>query len=344
MAKTNYTYDDFLQKAAKTGLLESFSTADLKLAMADPDAGMTLLTYKEDYQAASTDEARALANAGAERVRRSFGGYTGGADGSGYTPADDYVNSDAGPDTFAREAEALWEDYRKAYLREGQRAYEDSLGAAAANTGGIASTAAVTAAQQARNYYGAQAADRKAELYQAAYENWLSGRSQTAAELELQQKAAQQTFENAVTKWESYGYVTEDIAEILSLPAGTAYSQQAYDAWYQAYQEAANGIYTGKTLQDTVNAPARTGEGSANPAAGDSPANHATVSRGSTGADVTALQTYLIHLGYPCGDKGADGIFGSDTGAAVRAFQRDYGLTVDGIVGKKTWYAIFAAM
>jgi murein L,D-transpeptidase YcbB/YkuD len=35
-----------------------------------------------------------------------------------------------------------------------------------------------------------------------------------------------------------------------------------------------------------------------------------------------------------------DGIFGSRTEASVRALQRIFGLTVDGIVGKATWYQI----
>lgn len=368
MAKTIYTYDDFLKQATSAGLLQSFSTADLKLAQSNPDAGMTLLTYKQDYRSASTDEARALANAGAEKVRSVYGGYTGGGDGSGFrlnqadVTNESYVNQydderqalvnslQQGFD--AEGAEALWNDYRKSYLREGQRAYEDALGAAAANTGGIASTAAVTAAQQARNYYAAQATDRKAELYQQIYENYLAGRSQAVDELlaydQMTQTAAaqrQQVYENALEKWKSYGYVTADIAGTLSLPVGTAYTEQAYNTWYQAYQEAANGVYTGKIGQDTVNAPAGTGTQTAkNPAAGDSPQNHATVSRGSTGADVTALQAYLIYLGYHCGDKGADGVFGTDTRAAVRAFQADYGLAVDGVAGEKTWAALFAAL
>ena len=63
--------------------------------------------------------------------------------------------------------------YAKQYRREGERATADTLAKAAANTGGIASTAAVTAAQQAGNYYGAQLADKLPQLYDAAYNRWL---------------------------------------------------------------------------------------------------------------------------------------------------------------------------
>ena len=38
----------------------------------------------------------------------------------------------------------------------------------------------------------------------------------------------------------------------------------------------------------------------------------------------------------------ADGQFGGDTEKAVRAFQASHGLVVDGIVGDKTWTALFA--
>lgn len=379
MAKTTYTYKDFISRATAAGLLESFSDADLRLAQSNPDAGMSLLSYKRDYQNASTDEARALANAGAERVRSVYGGYTGGRDGGGYylnesdVESKNYVNQyedgqqrliDAlsGSFSYDGEADGAWQSYRQAYLRQGQRAYEDSLGAAAANTGGIASTAAVTAAQQARSYYDAQAADKKAALYQQAYENYLAGRQQAVSELtaydQLNQTAAanyqweaenrasagQRAFDNALEKWKAYGYVTADISQTLSLPVGTAYTEQAYNAWYQAFQEASNGVYTGKTLADTVNPQPEDGPAAENPAAGDSPANHRQVSQGSGGQDVRTMQTYLIALGYHCGYQGADGVFGPDTRSAVRAFQSDHGLRVDGVCGPKTWYALIAAL
>ena len=61
-----------------------------------------------------------------------------------------------------------------------------------------------------------------------------------------------------------------------------------------------------------------------------------TLSKGMTGADVQELQSMLIGLGYDLGKWGADGDFGSDTQNAVKKFQKEYRLTVDGIAGPDT--------
>ena len=65
-----------------------------------------------------------------------------------------------------------------------------------------------------------------------------------------------------------------------------------------------------------------------------------TLKRGSKGEYVTLLQTKLIQKGYDLGKWGADGDFGSQTEKAVKQFQRDHGLTADGIVGVRTWTAL----
>ena len=52
--------------------------------------------------------------------------------------------------------------------------------------------------------------------------------------------------------------------------------------------------------------------------------------------NVANIQTRLMRLGYYVGPYGADGNYNSVTKAAVRQFQRDYGLKVDGIVGPNT--------
>ena len=59
---------------------------------------------------------------------------------------------------------------------------------------------------------------------------------------------------------------------------------------------------------------------------------------GSRGSEVTQIQTKLKRWGYYSGS--VDGIYGSQTLAAVKYFQRKNGLTVDGIAGTKTLQAM----
>ena len=65
-----------------------------------------------------------------------------------------------------------------------------------------------------------------------------------------------------------------------------------------------------------------------------------TLKRGNKGEYVTLLQTKLVQKGYSVGSCGIDGDFGSATLKAVKEFQKDHGLTDDGIVGAKTWAAL----
>lgn len=67
-------------------------------------------------------------------------------------------------------------------------------------------------------------------------------------------------------------------------------------------------------------------------------AEAASMKKGSKGTEVKYLQQNLIGLGYLQGD--ADGSFGSKTEAAVRAFQTEYGLSVDGSAGNATQTAL----
>jgi N-acetylmuramoyl-L-alanine amidase len=53
-----------------------------------------------------------------------------------------------------------------------------------------------------------------------------------------------------------------------------------------------------------------------------------------TGDDVFALQERLLELGYDSGR--ADGVFGRQTEQALRGFQRDYGMSPDGMCGPRT--------
>ena len=62
--------------------------------------------------------------------------------------------------------------------------------------------------------------------------------------------------------------------------------------------------------------------------------------KGNKGEDVEHLQALLERNGYPVD---IDGIFGSKTQNAVRAYQKRQGLKIDGIVGPNTWTALEAS-
>ena len=59
--------------------------------------------------------------------------------------------------------------------------------------------------------------------------------------------------------------------------------------------------------------------------------------KGDKGSNVKALQILLIGNGFSCGMSGADGDFGNNTDAAVKAYQKAKGLDVDGYAGQKTF-------
>jgi hypothetical protein len=95
---------------------------------------------------------------------------------------------------------------------------------------------------------------------------------------------------------------------------GPAFRRNAYDAKLAAaYRRHASG---GKTK------PAGTPQQDAG--------REAALRRGSKGDAVLALQQTLSALGYPVK---ADGVFGERTQGAVKAFQRQHALAVDGIAG-----------
>lgn len=60
--------------------------------------------------------------------------------------------------------------------------------------------------------------------------------------------------------------------------------------------------------------------------------------KGSEGEYVRNWQIFLNLNGYSCGF--ADGIFGPKTDVAVRKWQKDHGLTPDGVIGPKTWASL----
>lgn len=71
------------------------------------------------------------------------------------------------------------------------------------------------------------------------------------------------------------------------------------------------------------------------------------LANGDSGAEVAALQEALTAYSNqdPATNPGAiDGAFGPMTESAVRAYQGDHGIAVDGIVGDDTWWVPAGAM
>ena len=79
------------------------------------------------------------------------------------------------------------------------------------------------------------------------------------------------------------------------------------------------------------------------PEKGQQTVSRPTIRKGNKNKYVKEVQEKLIQLGYNLGICGADGDFGTATEAAVKQFQRDHGLTADGVVGPKTYAALDAA-
>lgn len=206
-----YTYDDFVKAANQSGLMGQFSQDDLNLAQKYPEFGLSVLSLKKDYNNAATAEQRLLANQAANELRKSYGNYSGGADGGSFRlesklnrRADDlldqigsfgsfsYDEAPAYENAFAqqqkdlldrilnredfswsKETDPQWSSYKKSYLREGDRATANALAQASAASGGRPSSYAVNAATQAGDYYATKLNDVIPTLYQQAYERYL---------------------------------------------------------------------------------------------------------------------------------------------------------------------------
>ena len=68
--------------------------------------------------------------------------------------------------------------------------------------------------------------------------------------------------------------------------------------------------------------------------------NKPTLQMGSTGQAVKELETLLAHWGYYFGP--IDGIFGIQVKNAVKAYQHRVFLLEDGVVGSRTWQALYS--
>lgn len=160
------------------------------------DALKGIVSAKRNYNKAKDSGDKvgmAKANAYANNIRRQSGSYIGGDDGSAYYPVQSAKKKER-PEyksDYSEEIDRLYEKiskrddfsydidtdplfalYKKVYAQAGDHAYERALASAAAKTGGIANTNAISAAAQAKAYYNSQLAGKATDMYNDAYEKY----------------------------------------------------------------------------------------------------------------------------------------------------------------------------
>jgi hypothetical protein len=206
--------------------------------------------YKTQYNNAIANGDTAAAEAAhkaAEAIRAQYG-YSGGLDGSDYialpqdtksyfnystkqptysgsqysSQKDDILNQILNRDGFSYDYtnDPLYQQYAEMYQREGDRIMKDTLAEAAAGAGGMNSYA-ITAAQQAGNYYGSQLGDKIPELYNTAYQMYLTDIDNKVRDLGLLESmdATQYNrYRDTMSDWKddrnfAYGLYRDDIGD-----------------------------------------------------------------------------------------------------------------------------------
>lgn len=217
-----YTYDDFVKAANSAGRLNRFGQADLEAVKKNPEYGLSMLNFMKDEEEADNDEARMLAGAAMEQLRKNYGVAAPSSADYDDKQVTGLLEDDGvvGAFQYDPETDPNMAAYRKMYLREGERATADALAQASAATGGIPSSHAVTAATQAGNYYAAQLADKVPELRAQAYQEYLDRERLKQQQLENQRYDEKQEYDNALSMWGYLGYATPEIARILGVEEG----------------------------------------------------------------------------------------------------------------------------
>lgn len=360
-----YTFDDVLKEMERTGA--KLSKADLDLAQKHPEVGLSLLNLGRDWNNATTEEGRILAHTAAEELRKSYGGYSGGEDGSSFRltgkkneTQSSLLDEISGYGSFAydkqaptyenpyaeqqkellekamnreefewsKEDDPVWGSYKKSYLREGDRAMANALAQAAAATGGIPSSYAVTAAGQAGDYYASKLNDVLPALEETAYQRYLN---EQAADLQLlnkineQEQTEYQRYLNALTQHDS----DRDFAYRQHLDG-----LDMLGAKLEAAQERENGT-DAQLARDEVDAILATG---------GTPSAELVVKSGYSNEYIKALQDAWVAehaqteqpvVGSPqSGGRGYDN--GSLTAEQVKQIQTALGVEADGFYGPAT--------
>ncbi|MDY5350498.1 MAG: peptidoglycan-binding protein, partial [Candidatus Ventricola sp.] len=191
---------------------------------------------------------------------------------------------------------------------------------------------------------------------QSTWEDWSQGLLPTATPLRA--ATAAPGAQSWATSTEDYnagypvlrmGSTGSDVSDLqarlteLSYYTGTIDGKYAYETQQAVIEfQTRNGLtadgIAGRETQDLLYS------GSAQPkvvSAGAAQTQYLLLKEGSSGLEVRKLQGRLAELGYYAG--GVDGIYGATTTSAVKAFQRNNGLSGDGQAGEQTQKKLYSA-
>lgn len=211
-------------------------------------------------RASTTPSTQTPAATGAQPSTTDSTGSTGSFAFSGQQQLDNLIDQTTNRDPFSYNP-AQDESYkaaRKAYLREAERAREDTMAKAAAGTGGTPSSYAVTAAQQAGDYHLTQFADRVGTLEQNAYQRYLNEAEQNLNAINVltgqrdfdyaaylnQVEQDQANFQNALALYEQYkNKMTPD--QLAQLFTQMGYMSPALQTFLSSIKTPTGGYYGG---------------------------------------------------------------------------------------------------
>lgn len=138
-----------------------------------------------------------------------------------------------GPFAYDMNGDALYQQYKDRFMRQGRQAMQDTMGQAAAMTGGYANSFAQTAGQQAYDARLQQLNDLTPQLYAQKYNEWLAQGQDLKERLGLTQQLEQAgygRYRDSVGDWQNQ----------LALAASQyqhAADMQNADAWRQKQME-----------------------------------------------------------------------------------------------------------
>lgn len=249
--------------------------------------------WKDEWaksQAAGDTAGMKAAHAAAEAIRKGYG-YSGGSDGSDFfglmqeqqlqKPTWDYDTTNRPTyDSNYQESidqlldrilnredfsynlaeDPLYAQYKQQYMREGTRAMNDALASAAASAGGVNSYA-LNAGQQAANYYNAQLNDVVPELYQLAYDKYLTGIDNQVRDLGLlndMDYTQYSRYRDTMGDWENdrdfaYGKYRDDVGDYYT-DLGLQTDNTRYDQEWQYNTSVNNQATAYQQAMDFLNA------------------------------------------------------------------------------------------